>query len=881
MLQRMLSQRHGIILTFWAIMGLLVGATPGTAQTVPTNAAEAAAAAQAAGVDAIPSNLPAGVREQVQQAIEARQGTDAGEQAGQTTEQTEQTAEQEQQTEATDEQTEEDQEGEAEEEEETPVDEAGAAARVGLPYGHGLFHRVSASFAPIDYGPVDPGYRIGPGDELVIQTWGEVELSYRPKVGRDGTITLPIAGRISVSSLTVDEAENRLMRQLARHHQSLRPGTTGPRSYLSVSLGRLRPITIFVLGEVKRPGAYTVGAATTAFQALYAAGGPSMRGSLRNICTYHANARTDTLDAYDYIMRGDREHDVRLKHMEVVFVPVSRRMVQVRGAVRRRGIYELRENEQLPTLLEFAAGIDTRAAPQFSQIQRIVGTQYRLMDVNLVDSTAIDLHDGDILSVGSILDDVALTVAAEGQVVRPHMYNWVEGMTVSSLLQLAEGLKVDAYLPRADIVRRREDGTTELITCSLDSILAGHEAADLPLMPYDRLIVRSIYDFMTQYHVSIEGEVRRPGRFLFRENLHVSDLLFQAGGLSDDAYLPRANLVRRTEDGETRVVPVNLERVLAGHQEDDIALTPRDRLIVRSIYAFRTGRNVSIYGEVRQTGEVVYREGMQLSDLLFQAGGITPSAYTREVQIHRRYLRGDQSWTDTLTIPLSAELDSTNHMNWPVVSLQPGDNVVVRQRPDWNTPSVVNIRGQVMIPGPYILRKRRESVVEVLRRAGGLTTTAYIQEAYLERPGVGRVALDLEEALEDPESHNNLGMLPGDMLMIPSRPQTVSIAGAVGFPTNAVYVPGEDVEYYLDLAGGLLDSADVSRAYIVHHSGRVQKAKFCKFFWRDVPPGARIVVPARTPRPPTAWGDTVRDIMTFTGAAATTILLIFQVTKEL
>ena len=861
------------VLTFVAAFSLLV------ASSVSAQDAAAAAAAAAAASGQIPADLPPAVQARIQQAMAEQQG---GGQTAETGNGEQQQAQQEAETQDESQQEQEQEQSEEVETEEpvpavsTPSDDEGPR-----PYGYQIFREMPASFAPVDYGPVDPSYRIGPGDELVVQTWGEVELSYRPTVARDGSITLPIVGQITVSGLTVDELERRLLLHMARYHQSLRTDGGAPASHLSVSLGRLRPISVFVLGEVTRPGAYTMGAATTAFQALYAAGGPTIRGSLRRICIMHADASVDTLDGYDYIMRGRRDRDVRLKHMEVVFIPVIGRTVQVTGAVRRSGIYELRGREQVTDLLEFAGGLAPDATPQFSQILRIVDSERRLIDVSLADSASVPIRDGDVLDVGSALADVKVTVTAEGSVMRPRAYNWNEGMKVSDLLRLAEGLQDDAYPFRADIVRRLPDGRTTILTCRPDSILAGDESADVALFPYDRLVVRSLFYYLTPHYVSVEGEVRSPGRYEHHESMHVSDLLFAAGGATEVAYLDRAVVIRLKDDGTRETIAIDLRRIVAGDRSADVALEADDVVRIRSVQSFVTDEQVGLYGEVRQEGPQPFREGMLLSDLLFAGGGLTPSAYTREVLIHRRYLSGDQAWSDTLTVSVPTHLDEAEPMNWPAIPLQPGDNVVVRPRPDWTRPSVMSVLGRVNFPGYYILETRSERVVDIINRAGGVSPDAFIPEAHIKRPNTGRVPLDLEDAINQPQSHHNIFVLPGDTLVIPRQPQTVRIQGAVNFPTNAVYVPGEDVGYYLDQAGGVVDSADVGHAYIVHYGGRIQKAQFCWMFWRDIPPGATLVVPYKKQRPPTSWGDTVRDIITFTGATATTILLILQVSKEL
>jgi len=658
----------------------------------------------------------------------------------------------------------------------------------GVPFGLDIFQRSEASFSPLDYGPVDPGYRVGAGDEIIIDTWGGVSLHYAPVVDRSGAITVPVAGRIVVSGLTVPEVEDIVHRSLARYHDSLRPQTTGSRSYLSVSLGKLRPITVFILGEVERPGAYTLGAAATMFHALYASGGPTPEGSFRQVVRYGVDGPPDTLDVYDYLIRGDRTKDARLRHLDVVFVPVIGRSVSVRGAVRRPARYELKPTDSLGTLIRFAGGFGADATPKFSQIERVEGSVRRLIDISLSDTTGLALRDGDVLTVGAALSDVKLTVTAYGEVRRSEDYAWVPGMTVADLLRLADGPTEDAYLRRADVVRLLPEGETEVHPVDLEQIVQGDTATAMLLKPYDRLVVRSKYDFLPADTVTVHGEVRQPGTF-------------------------------------------------------------------------------------------PYRQEMSLGDLLFVAGGLTPAAYTREVRIVRQYLTRGQVSTDTLAISLTVPLRETDVTTWPKVPLKPNDQVFIRRRPDWETPAMVRIVGQVSFPGSYQLSTRQERLLGMIEQAGGPTEYAYVPGIYVDRVETGRIATDFAKASAHPQSAENLVLQPGDEVVVPAMPQTVTIKGAVGIETNVVYEPGMRVDHYLELAGGVLDSADTGRIKLVQFNGRVQKARHW-WTWVKVTPGSTIVVPYKRMRPATDWGATVRDTVTFLGALATTILLVTQVLKK-
>ncbi len=435
--------------------------------------------------------------------------------------------------------------------------------------------------------------------------------------------------------------------------------------------------------------------------------------------------------------------------------------------------------------MTFAGGLRPDATPEFSQVERVVGSVRRLIDLSIDESTSFALNDGDILRIDSALPDVKITVTANGEVMRPRDYSWVPGMTVADLLRRAEGPTEEAYLKRADIVRLRLDGTTEMIPVDIAQIVMGDSANAMPLEPYDVLRVRSLFDFLPTEQIVAHGEVRRPGLYPY-------------------------------------------------HQE------------------------------------------MTLADLLFQTGGLTPAAYTREVVIYRQNLTEGQVMTDTLTIALPVTLDETDITTWPTIPLVRNDHVFIRKRPDWRDPAIVTIRGEVQFPGTYQLATREVRLTEMIEHAGGVTNFAYPEGVYVVREGLGKIATDLPKAQARQRSSANFVLYPGDEIVVPLEPQTVTIRGAVGLETSVVFEPGKRVSYYLELAGDVLDSADTKRIQLIEFNGRVQKArKYC--IWAKVTPGSTIVVPSKPKRPETDWGETVRDAVTFVGSIAMTTLLIMQV----
>lgn len=661
-------------------------------------------------------------------------------------------------------------------------------------YGDELFAEAASSFTPPTFGPIDPGYRLGPGDEIVIDVWGDIVFRHDKTLDRGGNVLLPDAGQVNLQGLTLAKARDRLRDRFSTSLSGLSrdPATT----FLDVSLARLRPLKVFVVGEARRPGAYDLSAASTVLHALYAAGGPSEHGSLRDVRVLRGDRVVASLDVAEYLARGTRTGDVRLENDDTIFIPSNGPMVTAEGEIGRRAVYEMKEGETLGDLIAMAGGLTARTYVERAQVARVLSPEERrtrlddeiVIDVDLgavLDgSQPFPLRDRDNVHFFSIVGERRNYVSLAGSVWRPGTYELRPGMRVTDLLAAADGPKPEAFVERSLLVRTRDDRTRETMTFDLGRALAGDASHDLELARWDEVTVLSVWDLRDPESVTIQGAIRKPARYELTEGMTLGDLLLKAGGFHEYAF----------------PLEVEISRVDPLHPDSS-----------RSAESFK-------------------------------------------VAVAPEFPRGDAV---------------------PSFALRDHDQVFVRRRPFWELQRNVTVEGEVLYPGGYTLLRSNETLAEVIDRAGGLLPSAHAAGFRLTRAedGVGPISVDLERALEKPNSADNLALSEGDVLQIPKRLMTVRVSGAVGLPTSLVYKKGAGIGHYIDDAGGVLDSAKEGETTVVYSTGRAAKVKR---FWFDPKPepGSVIVVPAKSPDAGIDWGGTIKDVAAILASLATTVLVV-------
>ncbi len=657
-------------------------------------------------------------------------------------------------------------------------------------FGFNVFQGAASQFEPNSAGPVDANYRLGAGDRLVLILTGDVELAHTLDVTREGFIVIPQVGQLHVANLTLAQLEDLLYSRLARVYSGVRRGG-GATTRFSISVARLRSNQVFVVGDVLAPGSFRVSSAGTALTALYAAGGPSLSGSLRAVEIRRGGKTVSVLDVYDYLLRGDATKDIRLENSDIVFVPPYRARVRVVGEILRPATYEIRSGETLADVLRAAGGFTARAARRRVQIERIVPASSRDEgghDRIVIDVAAESLREGfgppvaleagDVIRVFPISERVRNRIAVTGNVWTPGPQGFADGMKLSEAIVRAGGLKPDTYLGQVLISRLEPDSTRTQLRAALRDTL-GTPLVDVQLREDDEVQIFSLTEFRPQRYVAIAGAVKAGGRFPYREGLTLRDLVLLAGGLQESAYLKEAEVARLPEDRAAGITATTF------------------RVPMDSTYLFE-----------------------------------------RSLDGARRYL-GPPG------LP-------TTRNGAPDVPLMPYDNVLIMRQPDWELQRTVTIAGEVQFPGTYALRTKTERLSDVLARAGGLTAEAYAGGVvfYRRNNRIGRIGVDLPDVLRKSKHRDNLTLLEGDSIYVPRYSGVVNVRGAVNSPVAVPHLPGRDLAYYIRAAGGTSRLADEGRAYVTQPNGKVESVHSVFGVIRRAPepgPGAVVFVPAEDP----------------------------------
>ncbi len=655
-------------------------------------------------------------------------------------------------------------------------------------FGLDVFKGSRSQFDPTLAGPVDANYKVGPGDRLLLILSGQVEAAYSLDVTREGFIFVPQVGRIDIASLTLGQIEDLLYDRLGKVYSELRRGADA-RTRFSVSPVRVRTNQIFVVGDVTRPGSYPVSATGTVLTALYAAGGPTNLGTLRDISVRRAGKVVAALDVYQYLLRGDASKDVRLENGDVVFVGVHGVRVEVRGEVLRPATYEVRANETLADLIANAGGLTPTASRQRIQIQRMrpaatatdVGQERFVLDIaspQLVQGIVppAQLEAGDIVHIFPITDRVRRSIEVLGNVWTPSRVAFTEGLTLGAALRLAGGTKPDAYLGQVVINRLGSDSARVRVYASLrDS--TGLPVQDVPLFEDDEVRVFSVTEFRQERFVYVGGAVRQGGAIPFREGMTLRDALLQAGGLHERALLSEVEVARMPDD--------------------------------------------------RAGGRIATSVKVQLD-----------SSYLFERTPDGKYLG-----PPGVPGPLQRA---------PEFLLRAYDNVLVQTQPNWSLPRHVTLLGEVRLPGNYTLLSKGERLSDLIARAGGLTEAAYPEGVSFMRPSdnIGRIGIDLPRTLRDPRHRDNLRLEDGDSIVVPQYRPTVVVQGAVNSPVAVSYVPGKNLNWYIEAAGGRSPTAQSGRAWVQQPNGRIQSRSRQFIFFHSNPtpqPGSLVRVPFQDP----------------------------------
>ena len=640
----------------------------------------------------------------------------------------------------------------------TPADQ-GTGKKV---FGRDIFNNKSLTFEPVMNIATPQNYVLGPGDQLVIDVYGDTQRSESLTVSPDGDVTVPDYGPVHVAGLTVAAAQSRVRSHLGEYYAS---------SDVKVSLGQTRTIMVNVMGEVKTPGTYTLSAFATVFHALYMAGGISDLGTLRNIKVYRQGKLITTVDVYQFILSGRLAGNVRLADNDVIQVGTYDAIVDITGRVKRPMAYELRESESLSTLLKYSGGFASDAYKKSLRVLRKNGRMKSVFNVEEFERADFKMADGDSVIVDSIYNRFENMVEIKGAVFRPGMYQLGDKVSsVRSLIENADGITEEAMTSRAVLRRMKANRTQEVLSIDLKGILDG-TAADVPLENEDVLFIPTLAEHQNLRTLSIEGEVIFPGTYEYAEKMTIEDLILQAGGLTDAASTVKVDVARRLRDPEAQTSTLEVAKTFSFSLKPNFeydgdrsfTLEPFDVVSVRRSPVYQQPIQVSVEGEVAFQGRyTLEQKNQRLSDVVKAAGGIIPGAYIRGARLIRT-MNDDE-------------------------------------------------------------RARMQEMVKMARQSAASDASDSLSLEQLALETTYSVGIHLDEALDNPGCDEDVELQEGDRLVIPRYNRTVKISGDILKPNTVAFKDKKSYKYYIEQAGGYGKRARKSHTYILYQNGTIAKA---------------------------------------------------------
>lgn len=648
-------------------------------------------------------------------------------------------------------------------------------------FGRNIFNIDKLTFQPNLNMATPENYRLGPGDEVIVDVWGASQNTMRLEVSPDGYVNIANLGPVYLNNMTIKDARQLLKQELGKIYAD-------SANNIQVTLGNIRTIQVNVMGEVRAPGTYALSSLSTVFHALYASGGVSDIGSLRNVQVARGGKTIARLDVYEYIMKGQIQDDIRLQDGDVVIVPTYDELVKITGKVKRPMFYEMKNGESAATLLKYAGGFSSDAYKKSIRVLRKDGKEFSVKTVDDMHYSAFKLIDGDVVTVDSILNRFNNRLEVKGAVYHPGVFELSGSLnTVRQLVEKADGLLGDAFTGRAVLYRERENLTKEVLPVDIEGILKG-TSPDIALQKNDILYIPSIHDLQDMGKVTISGEVNKPGSYTYADHMSLEDLVITAGGLKESASLVRVDVSRRIRDPKGTTEPdmigqnfsFGLKDGFVVDGEAGFELQPYDQVFVRRSPSYTEQVNVTVDGEVLYRGEyTLSTKSERLSSLIQRAGGVSRYAYVRGAKLRR--------------VANEEEL------------------------------------------------RRMEDVVKMVRREIGETLATSLG---LKVDSTFTVGIDLEAALANPGGDADLVLREGDVLTVPEYNNTVKVNGAVMMPNTVSYAAGKSVKYYLSQAGGYSANAKKSQKFIIYMNGQVAEVKGSGK--KQIEPGCEIVVPNKT-----------------------------------
>ena len=696
-----------------------------------------------------------------------------------------------------------------------PVERASDNLRSRI-FGHDLFTIGALTFEPNLSIATPDNYVLGPGDEVIVDVWGDSQMTIKATVSPDGKIFISNVGPVTLAGLTIAEASSRIRGALMSIYEGLADGSV----QMKLSLGSIRSIQVNVTGEVTASGTYTLPSLATLFHALHVAGGVSDLGTLRSVKIYRGGQLFSDVDVYDYILNGNSSRDIALRDGDLISVSPYGKLVEITGNVKRPMFYEMKGGETVADLIRFAGDFAGEANRSRVGVTRRQGGKYDSFTVDSADFGNFALEDGDVVSVGGSIDRYENRVGIEGAVYRPGYYAIDNSMkTLKQLIERADGLREDAFMPRAILYREKPDWSLEVKSVDLGKLMSG-EIADITLRPNDYLVVAAESGMREAYTVSILGSVSRPDTYPYAENMTVEDLLVAAGGLLESASTANVAITRRIKDPKSLNVNdqlfetfiINVNDSLSVDDGKEFVLEPFDQVYVRRSPVYITQSSVTVTGEVAFGGNYpLSHRNMRISEVISAAGNVTPGAFVEGAYLLRRMTDEELVQSRSLRDMIAAQAGSGN----------------------------------------------RDS----LNMAG------------VEIKSVYPVGINLEEALNNPGSDADIVLRDGDVVSVPLYNGTVRVMGAVLYPNSVTFTEGKKLKYYVDAAGGFDTRARKNKTFVIYMNGMVAAGKSA-----EIRPGCIVIVPSKNQTNPISWAEAV-GLLSSTASTAAVIISVLNLTK--
>lgn len=660
-------------------------------------------------------------------------------------------------------------------------------------FGRNIFNNQMLTFQPNMNMATPANYRLGAGDEVVIDVWGASQETFTETISPDGIVTIAGIGPCKIGGMSVSEATAYLRSRLGQYYQG---------SSIQLAVGGTRSIQVQVMGEVNVPGTYTLSSLSSAFNALYAAGGINDIGTLRDIKVYRQGRVIASIDVYDYLINGNSRGDVRLNDNDIIVVGPYDALVEIHGKVKRPMFYEMKKNESLSTILDYSGGFMGNAYKKSIRVTRKNGAEYSMHTVGEFDWSNFALVDGDSIYVDSVVARYSNMVEVRGAVFHSGMYELGGNISsVRDLVRAAEGLREDAFTNRAVMHREKEDLTLEVLAIDIKGIMDG-TVADIPLRKNDVLYIPSKKDMEGERTLSIVGEVHYPGTYVYADNTTIEDLVLQAGGMTEAASTAKVNVYRRVRNSQSMASDDTLTETFSFSLRDGFVvdgaqgfiLQPYDQVVVRRSPSYTNQMNVRVDGYVNFAGFYAMTDkNYKLSDLIKDAGGLDKYGYAKGARLERLMTEEER----------------------------------MQQEASLRAAQIALYEESMQKEGNSFNLERADSIM-MMKMDLGYTFP---------------VAIDLEEALKHPGGTDDIVLREGDRLVVPRYISTVKVTGDVMYPISMNYKKGESLNYYIEHAGGYGDNARKKRVYAVYMNGAVEVLSHHSK--KAVQPGCTIVVPSK------------------------------------